>query len=196
MKLEVGWLNFGPRYWVDGQRLYATTSRVLQALSLFSYGRRVVVDRRLKRVMIRTRSCWARVRRDSLRFDEVGHVEYRYTGFGHLECFVISLVPVGERTAMDLFAFSGEGTNEGMALPGIDDVTLFVDLHGDQEAASLGYVELLCRFLGVPLGPRFRRQGAALERGDHRRCPHCGHSIEARSRYCVYCGELLSGGQG
>ena len=179
---------------------FARTSRLLQLLSLFSYARRVTVDRGRRLVTVNSRWLWFISREKTIAFERVHYIDYGFSslgtswgltggGFGRtdqVEKYPIQLILRDPDQRLALFSFKGEGAVEtgwaGVLLGG-DSV---VDLHGDQEDASRSYTRLLREYLGVPVGkpiaPLTDAQGVSYK------CAVCGRPAPATRVKCLYCG--------
>ncbi|MFO0615473.1 MAG: hypothetical protein U0414_22965 [Polyangiaceae bacterium] len=163
-----------PKVWVEEGRLHARTNLFLMILCLFFWQRTVIVDRRERTVLVRSRFLWLLENTRVIPFSEIDHLYYRYnrvsTGWDmmgrdtdSLESFSVGL-SLEDGSEVNLLAFRGDGTG----MTGVSGVLMgdsLVDTEGDQEGASLGFVDQLQRFTGKSLGKR-RRFG--YEKNDFR----------------------------
>ena len=148
-----------PRVWVDGERLMAQTGFLAGLLLLFFYGKKVIVDRKAREVVLETRVFWIVVLVKKVSFDRIGAVGYRArtipTAFSlwhgrtdEMEWLSVSLELLEPRETWLLFRFVGEGAVETGAdgvLWGGDD---WIDFRGDQAAKAIEYVRALEQWTG------------------------------------------------
>jgi len=141
--------GLSPRIREEGDRLVGKTSFGAQALMLFFGARTVIVDRASRWVFVRTRYFWILRRGRAIPFRRVRHIEYRYGGaMTPWEMFVVQLALRDPDERIDLLTFAGDDPHT----VGLTEL-MVGSLGGAQEQASRGYVELLSRYLDVPLGP-------------------------------------------
>lgn len=154
-------LAFTPRVWTEGKRLCSRSCLAIQFLTLFSFARRVEVDRARRTVTIWKRTFWFVTSSRTVPFDRIHHIDYHYgsqtTSWSlwvgkqdEVEWFTVSLI-LDNREKVKLWTFFGEGSvHTGMTgvLLGDDD---WLDGRGDQEEASRRYLSALKRFTGLDL---------------------------------------------
>ena len=196
-------LSLAPHVIVGETWLLAKTHGLWVALSLLSYRRQLHVDARTRKISWSERRLW-RTRRIQLGFDAIDHIEYAYselpTSFfsgilagrlsvhraDSMERFQVNLVLEDEQR-LPLFSFLGEGSKmTGLvgALLGDD----LVDLEGNQEEESYGFVKQLQRLTQLRLGSALPH---ALAQRLSAKCNKCGQANVPRAR-CLYCGAELS----
>lgn len=194
--------SVAPRVVVGQRWLTARTHRLWSLMSLFSYQRELWVDAGQRQIRLRERIWW-RTRETRLSIDAVDHIEYRYfglstsffTSFGggrlttetadRVDRFKVGLV-LKSGECLPLFTFIGEGA----AATGVMGTLLgdgWLDMEGQQEQESRGFVDHLMRLTKLGLGPSLPRQ-VAERRGT--RCSQCGQLNAPRGR-CLYCGGEL-----
>jgi len=149
-----------PKVWWEGECLHARTSRALIAITLGTVHKEAVVDPVHREVVVRTRTAWFFAEERVIPFDAISHISYGYGGlvtsfsmFGQahdgVESYSVTLV-LHDRDEVRLFSFAGAGSqNTGVmgVLMGDD----LVDVQGDQQAKSLGYVDALMELTGKGL---------------------------------------------
>ena len=197
-RVTSSFLSLKPRIWREGGRIRLRTGLLLQALSLFSWRRRVTIDPGAQTVTVETRYLWGLQRRRAVPFSSVEYIDY---GFGSLmtgwslwsgttdqvESFSVALVLKGSGERVTLAKFRGEGSRmtgwSGVLLGGDD----LVDWSGDQEEASRSFVRTLQAILQVPLGkPVATARGFE---GERYRCVSCGRDSPPNKTRCQYCGK-------
>lgn len=156
-------LSIKPTCSSDETYLLASTGRLHRALSLFSYDRRLLIDKESRMIRLNVRKWWLFQRITELSFDRVKGIIYGYQDFGtswsvnlfwigrtdSVEMFYVTLALVNPEEKLPLFTFFGEGSTEtglsGVILGG-DDI---VDFRGAQEHDSRGFVGLVSEAIGV-----------------------------------------------
>jgi len=158
----LAFLAIKPKVWVDGARLMARSSKLVQALSLLSYCKEVQVNQARKQVVITVRRLWVLVKTREIAFDEIDGITYKFGSLAtswsmwmgrtdQVESFAVCLKLRPSRREVKLFSFMGEGAvATGMTGVFLGEDSL-VDYSGDQEDASKNFVELLQRFTGKSL---------------------------------------------
>ncbi len=163
---QTGLGSIKPKVWVEGDHLYARTSYPLQALTLFSYARKLHVDRQQRTIELQTVKFWFINQRRVIPFDQVAYIDSRYsdlgtswgwtdTGFGRTdkwEKYTVSLALEETQERVKLFSFTGDGkvmTGTLGVLYGGDGL---VDTYGDQEDHFKFFLSHLTEFLQVPVG--------------------------------------------
>jgi hypothetical protein len=181
VKWSAGAFSIAP-YVVVGQRwLMARTHRIWLLLSLFSYQRELWVDAGQRQVRVRER--YFGLPTSFFTYYRAGRMTAE-TG-DRVDRFVVGLaLKSGEH--LPLFTFMGEGAVATGALGTLlgDD---WLDMEGQQEHETRGFVERLMRLTKLGLNPSLPRQ-AAERLGS--RCPQCGQLNAPRAR-CLYCGAAL-----
>jgi hypothetical protein len=192
-------LSLGPSVREHRGRVIARTNFLLRALTLFSYSHEVVVDRKSRYVSVSTRRMWFLKSGEAIPFRSVQRIHYGYaslpTSVGHttdgvgvtdrLEKFTVALIlepEAGETRGreVELFAFRGEGSGDGLGLHNI------IDLEGAQETTSLQFVRLLQKHIGVSLAEATPH--LADSHGRKWTCLGCGRPGPPNARRCYYCG--------
>ncbi len=84
---QTGLGSIKPKVWVEGDHLYARTSYPLQALTLFSYARKLHVDRQQRTIELQTVKFWFINQRRVIPFDQVAYIDSRYSDLGYLVTF-------------------------------------------------------------------------------------------------------------
>jgi hypothetical protein len=164
LEVKSGLLALSPRIWQKSGRLHVSTNWLLQLLTLGSYARTVIIDRKRRRIEVGVRFLWAWTRHRLIPFASIDHIGYRYGSVAtslssidaeptdRVERFVVELVlDGGERVRVA--SFRGEGSE----MTGLGDVLLgdsLVDHAGDQEERSRSFIEQLMDITGLPLGKR------------------------------------------
>lgn len=155
-----------PKVRVEGNHLYARTSYPAQALTLFSYARRLHVDRQQRTVELDTTYFWFVSKRRVIPFDRIAYIDSKYsdvgtswgwtdTGFGRSdkwEKYTVSLFLKDPEEQVKLFNFTGEGyvkTGTLGVLFGGDEI---FDTYGDQASRFGAFMGGLQEFLDVPIG--------------------------------------------
>lgn len=165
MPLSLPFLATGPIVEVEPQVIRARTSNVMLALTLGAWRDAIVVDSRTRTVRIRRTRLWGFSSVRTIPFSEIGAVAYglidgsvgsAFTGERDgPETFDVALtLHSGEE--VPLMRFSGDGeyvADQSFVTEWLQDqYRELTDVRGDQQEASLGFVELLCARIGVPLG--------------------------------------------
>ncbi len=197
--VRIGLLSIAPAVRETRGQLRARTNLLWQLLSLFSYRREVVVDRKSRYVSIATRRLWFLADDRAIPFRSIERIDYGFksmpTSIGrgidgagvsdNIETFSVSLVlnPEADETRgeiVELFAFRGDGSGE---VPTFNEA---INFEGAQEEESLAFVRALQRHVGVGLSKATPR----LEDDAGRRwaCTDCGRPGPPRERPCYYCG--------
>lgn len=161
----VSLLSIRPSWRYDGDYFFARTSTSLRLLTLFSYERRLLINRQAKMMRLSVTRWWFFRDITELSTEKVRGVLYGYEDFGTawsvspfwmgrtdaVEIFSVGLALTGLEEKLPLFAFIGEGSTEtgwtGVILGG-DDI---VDVRGPQTEDSRGFVDKLCHSLGVEI---------------------------------------------
>jgi len=189
-------LDLCPRIWAERGQLYARSSWLQQALTLFAFSRFVHVDARLRVVFVDRRFLWFLHSRRSVRFDRIRHIDYRFSRIvtewssfvgatDQWEKFVVALALRDPDEKLVLFRFRGFGS-VGTGFYGVlfgDDI---IDSEGLQQTTSLAFIEALQRLLGVGIG----EMPVALEtlRKHGWECSACKQLGPPRPGKCLYCG--------
>lgn len=193
---ESSWLSVEPRVWEEGDALYGRASLLLRVLSLFSYDRRLTVDRRARTVTLESRWLWFFQETRTIGFEQIEQIEYKFASvptswsFGvgrtdQLESFSVNLVLEGEPKALRLFSFRGEGAvSTGLAGVLLGDSVF--DGQGTQESSSRRFVDRLSAFTGASLGRPVRRLTDTT--GWTWACTTCSRPGPTRRVKCLYCG--------
>ena len=148
-----------PSVRVEGDTLIARSGLIASALLLFFYGKKVIVDRTAREVVLETRIFWFVVLVRKVGFDRIGGIGYRVRTMtsrwslwsgptDELEFLSVSLELLEPRETWLLFRFMGQGAVEtGLSgvLMGGDDL---IDFRGDQATAAVAYVRALETFTG------------------------------------------------
>lgn len=149
------WIS--PKFWVDGKVLHARTSLLVQVLWLFSYCRRVEVNKRRQRITVTTRWLWFIKTAKEISFARIDYIETKFSSMAtswsmfagatdQFEKFSIILHLQRPRGRYTLIDFRGEGsvsTGWKGVLIGGDSL---IDVRGDQEESFQSYYELLREF--------------------------------------------------
>ena len=204
LTLSLPELAISPRVWREGPALHARTRTFYRLLTAFGYDRHLIVDPTSRRVTLTIRRYWAFGSRETLCFDDVTALEYRYaslpTAFGvtlrglqwtdSVNWYVVSLALRTSREPIVLFRFAGEGAEwTGWSGGLLGDELL--DVQGTQEIESREFVDRLRRLLNVPMRSRMERMVSKAFVGRVMPCPHCERSISVTAPRCTYCGKAL-----
>lgn len=149
-----------PRVWMEGPVLCARTALLWQFVSLGSYCKHVEVSPIERTISIRTRLLWVLQTERELSFDDVSHIEYRFSSMvtswsvwrgarDTVEQFSIALA-LHDRSEVALFDFDGDGARNTGWL-GVLAGDSIVDLQGDQKERSLSYLDALMELTGKGL---------------------------------------------
>lgn len=197
-------LTLAPRVWEHAAQLHGRTSWLVRLLTLGSFSRHVIVDRRARWVTIARRRLWLTQRR-LIPFRHVHRIEYEFhrtvtslavsggevRSGDELERFEVSLIlrarediPASHahlhEEVLPLFAFVGEGRG----------TAYLIDFEGNQEDLSRRYVERLTEYLGVGVG--LRTPQLADKHGRNWTCATCHRAGPPRPGRCYYCGGELA----
>ena len=178
----------------------------MRLLTLGSFRRQVVVDRRSRFVSIERRLLWLFKSTRLIPFRHIHRIDYDYertttsirgsrhgAGSGdEVESFRVALVlraredlPESHRHLEEehvhLFSFHGEGQGQ---------LTTFVDFQGQQAELSRRYVERLRELIGVGFGHELPQLHD--DRGRAWTCQGCGRPGPPRAGRCYYCGGALA----
>ena len=140
----------------------ARSSFKSQLLTLFSYCRKVCVDRAEETITIRTRYLWFLCSVRTVPFDRIWRINYSYSSFptswslwvgttDEVEKYIVSLELTSPRETVKLFSFVGEGAVETGWAGVIFGRDRIIDFAGDQDDASRSYIDLLKEFTGKSL---------------------------------------------
>jgi hypothetical protein len=164
MALPIRWLSIGPRIKKLDGKLFASTARRLQWLTLGLCWRQVILDTQGRELTIAGRYCWFLQTQRRVRFADVEAVTYGYQDWAMVASLnsahdTLDLYSVGLRLYdgddLHLFHFFGDGTfihNE--IWPDWMDWDRYVfDLSGTQDRESRLFVDLLSQLIGVPVVP-------------------------------------------
>ena len=198
-----GFLSLKPSISAEGGVLRVRTSALLRALGLFSFGRTVTIDPRRRTIALETRRLWAFGGKRTIPFERVDHLDYDFSSlptsfsFPHgttdqVEKYTVALVLKDPQEQVEVATFHGEGSVmtgwEGVFFSGDS----LMDWSGDQGAASLTFVEVLKKILGVPLGKQI---GPIRDKeGVLWRCTGCGRNSPPARKRCQYCGAAVEAG--
>lgn len=153
-----------PRVRKEADCLIATTSWRIRLLFLYSLYRRVEINTKQRRIVIRSRYCWFFTSQRSIPFKEVRNVTYGYQeesisgkifqAYDGLDSFSTGLRLKNDEQ-VGLFLFFGEGafTNESILPDWMYWEEILLDLQGSQERESRIFVELLAKMIGVKVAP-------------------------------------------
>jgi hypothetical protein len=153
--IAVDTLSLVPHIEVSTERLRARTALLAQALWLFSYERRVTVDRSARRVTIGTRRLWAWSTTRVVRFDDIARIVYRCVAPPSADSalFLISLALRSEHVELPLFTVWEEQPREPDFLDRLDELATGAPADpgriGDEAAG--GVVALLREYIGAPV---------------------------------------------
>jgi hypothetical protein len=153
-----------PRVSKSEGKLVATTAWRLQILTLGCFYSKVVVDPKRRELTLYRRYFWLFPRRRRVRFEWIEAVTYGYQdwavgGSWSWAHDSVDLFSVGLRlhggSELRLFYFYGDGTfsNDGPLPDWLYWDDYLFDLSGTQEKESRGFVELLCKMIGVSVVP-------------------------------------------
>ena len=148
-------LSLVPHIEVSAERLRARTALLAQALWLFSYERRVTVDRPARRVTIDTRRLWAWGTRRVVRFEDIARIVYRCVAPPSADSalFLISLALRSEHVELPLFTVWEEQPREPDFLDRLDQLATGAPNDpsriGDEAAGRV--VALLREYIGAPV---------------------------------------------
>jgi len=199
-------LAIKPAVSVEGDLLRARTALVAQFLTLFSYCRRVFVDRAREKVGVETKYLWFFRSRRMIPFAEVAYIDMSFSSMGtswgwssdghgatdQVEKFTVSLF-LDSNEEVRLFSFVGEGacqTGWSGALFGGDSL---VDYAGDQEGAARQFARALKEFIGVTIGKPVAHLADA--QGQKFFCAECGRPSAPTLQKCFYCGGPVKPGE-
>lgn len=188
--------DLSPRVWIEGDQLYARSSRLLQALSLFAVRSDVHVDGRRRTVTLERRTFWFLRRLRLVRFARVRHVTYRFGrvvtdcnafvgATDQVESFSVGLALRDPDEEFALLRFRGLGSI-GTGIGGILMGDEIVDVEGAQEHASALFVDALQKLIGVGIGEPM--QVFADTEGFTWHCSACRRPGAPRPGRCLYCG--------
>lgn len=164
MPLGLPFLANGPIVEVEPSVIRARTSRLMTVLTLGAWRDAVTVDSRTKTVRIVRTKLWAFQNVHLIPFDGISEVAYSMIDGsvgsvlsgergGPVTFDVALTLHSGEE--VPLMRFSGDGeyvADVSFAHEAIGDrMREAGDLRGDQQEKSLGFVDLLCHRIGVPL---------------------------------------------
>ena len=153
--IAVDSLSLVPHIEVSAERLRARTALLAQALWLFSYERRVTVDRPAQRVTIDTRRLWAWGTRRVVRFEDIARIVYRCVAPPSADSalFLISLALRSEHVELPLFTVWEEQPREPDFLDRLDQLATGAPNDpsriGDEAAGRV--VALLREYIGAPV---------------------------------------------
>jgi hypothetical protein len=148
-------LSLVPHIEVSAERLRARTALLAQALWLFSYERRVTVDRPSRRVTIDTRRLWAWGTTRVVRFEDIARIVYRCvsTSSADSALFLISLALRSQHVELPLFTVWEEQPREPDFLDRLDELATGSRADpariGDEAAGRV--VALLREYIGAPI---------------------------------------------
>ncbi len=194
-----------PKVWVEDGVLHARTSLLMQVLSLGSHSKHVAVDPSAHNVRIESRSLWFLQSVRDVAFDDILYIDYSFHATGtswggawtqfqrqdQVERFKVSLVLDDEReTHVHLFNFTGEGAVQTGTFGVLMGGDSWFDAAGDQDAASLDYIELLCAATGKKLTKPWEYADRIQNESPHR-CTDCGRGAMAGRATCYYCGGAI-----
>ncbi len=161
--LTFDFFSFKPKTWIEGNQLISRTSFLGQLFRLFSYSKRIVIDKRQKIVSLQKRFFWIFNTERIISFNEINRIDYSYSETitnwsfflgptDQLEFFTVSLMlgSLIEEKKVKLWTFWGEGT----VMTGFTGVLAgdgLFDLSGNQERRSRDYVSLVKEFTGKSL---------------------------------------------
>lgn len=190
-------LSVKPSISASGGILRVRTSALLRALGLFAFGRTVWIDSRRRTISVETRRFWIRSGWQTFPFARVEYIDYDFSSLptawsaphgttDQVETYTVSLVLKEPREEIEVASFHGEGS----VMTGWEGVFFssdsLLDWEGDQGAASLTFVEVLKKLLGVPLGKQI---GPIRDKeGKLWRCSGCGRNSPPKRERCQYCG--------
>jgi hypothetical protein len=158
-------LYLAPKFEISTDRLHGCTSWFARALWLFSYCRCVTVSPRLRHLIISTRRLWLWQKDRLISFDQVARIVYRAQAIPTLNIWrYLSSDEEASDSAMFLISLRLKH--------GVEEVPLFTvweqqpvgedwldELAGDRDdapeigdEAAESIVELLQKFIGVPIG--------------------------------------------
>jgi hypothetical protein len=175
-------------------------------LALFSYKRHLRVDSNHRVVQLNVRRYWFFSSEETLSFGRIRSIAYSYsaltTEFGlslrgfafsdNLNRLPVGLIVEGRTEPLELFTFSGEGSDVTALAGAILDEDLFdndlLDIQGDQETSSHDFVVLLRNLLGVPIRTGMHQRVVDAVRPSQHPCPKCERQISRTAIRCVYCG--------
>ena len=164
MALLVRWLSIGPRISKLDGKLFASTARRLQWLTLGLCLRRVVVDPQQQELTIVGRYFWFFRTRRRVRFREIEAVTYGYQDWAMGACLdwahdSLDLYSVGLRLYdgddLGLFHFFGDGAfiHDGTWPDWMYWEGCLLDMSGTQDRDSRLFVDLLSKMIGVGVVP-------------------------------------------
>jgi hypothetical protein len=185
-----------PAVFREGDRAVARTNWWLQLLTLFSYRKQVIIDRRRKQIEIDTRAFWFFRWKTRIPFSRIERLSYGFAAFGtewgafwertdQVESFTVGLVLRAPEETLDLFSFRGEGSVQ-TGWTGVLLGDSLVDFEGDQADASRSFVRILQEFTGASLtGPL---PHIANQAGERFSCEQCKRPSPPNKKKCMYCG--------
>ena len=195
--LTTPWSAISPAFGLSDGALWARTNLGWQVVTLGWGARTVRIHHGF--VEIADRSWWVRRSTEMVPLEHVSHIDYGYdeyvvggNQFGDatdaVERFTVALVlkeAQGERR-VPLFDFWGEGHVAPALGSGL------IDERGTQEGDSLGFVELLRRHTGLPMGEPME----AIPDAEGRlwQCTACGRDSGPAAKRCLYCGGEVAPG--
>jgi hypothetical protein len=161
---SLSFLALGPRIRVDSNLIETRTGWIVGTLTLGSWLDATEVDSRSRRVTIRRRRFWFHRSTRTIRFEDVQHVAYSLiTGTsllgderGYGEQFDVALtLHTGEEVPLCRFSGNGEFVADVSLLHEWigDRIREATDVRGNQQETSVGFVDLICSRIGVPIGP-------------------------------------------
>ena len=174
---------------------------LLQALTLFSFCRRTVIEPGHRRLTISTRKLWVLNFRKRLDFDELSHIDYEFsavetlergplvTGFqtqDQGEIYSVRLVTKDGKQHR-VCTFLGHGSVE-TGVWGVLMGDSIIDFRGRQGEDSSSFTEMLGQVLGIRVG----HMSEESFQSHMYTCPGCGRSTSRYSPKCLYCGAILN----
>jgi hypothetical protein len=144
-------LHLSPHIEASTARLCARTALLARLLSLFSYERRVTVDRHARRVTIETRRLWAWCTTRVISFEDIARIVYRAvaTPRANVAVFLISLSLRQTRAELALFTVWEEQPCEHDFLDELAGVHDDPSRIGDEAAGRV--IALLREYIGAPV---------------------------------------------
>lgn len=159
-QFEVSAFTLGPRVRDSDAHLVARSNLIFEALTLFSWRRRLEVDATKRLLTVTTTTFWRQNRPREIPFHEIGRIWRTAKRFGtshtitgettdQVERFLVAL-ELKSAEKIPLFTFSGEGTRK-TGLGGVILGDSIVDAHGAQDRRSVAFARRLAELTGAEL---------------------------------------------
>jgi hypothetical protein len=196
-------LQTSPKVWVEDNRLFARTSLMYQILNIFSYSRKVVVDKKRKVIDIIIKTFWICKSYERIPFNDLMYIdisrrevgtEFGITPDGYdardiIETFYVQVKTQSNPIPINLFRFTGDG-GKYTGWFGVLLGDSAIDFEGRQQEKALHYAEQVSEFTSIPLW-RNRKLELSFKVDQQYKCPSCGHLNTSVVKKCMYCGNPL-----